>query len=175
MGIKQSEVTGQQMKEAIRINYGLFVFKQCIQRLKEKNNFIPYGDSRLTGVLGRAGVLGGNSKTMVIITGNLEKEYALETIQTCRFGEECSTLENKTSVQAVLATITDTIKSLDKQIAMYQRRIQQEEQQDALFNPMRTQHMTWAERFEAMSNIASTERQMLETAMKKRRELLAFG
>uniref|UniRef100_A0A7S2TR96 Kinesin motor domain-containing protein n=1 Tax=Lotharella oceanica TaxID=641309 RepID=A0A7S2TR96_9EUKA len=122
--VKDSKVTGEQLKEAVFINLGLLALKKCINALQNRQAFIPYGDSMLTKLL--SGALGGNSKTGAIICASKEPVNSLMTMQTLRFGEKCRQIENK-SVQArgialgVLEAINKEIKEMEALIKTKER------------------------------------------------------
>mmetsp|Transcript_12290 Transcript_12290/g.22091 ORF Transcript_12290/g.22091 Transcript_12290/m.22091 type:complete len:650 (-) Transcript_12290:94-2043(-) len=82
----------ERLVEATNINQGLFALKKCIDALNSRAPYVPYQDSKLTQLL--SGALGGDSRTVVVITGRLEIANALETVQALRFGERCATVEN---------------------------------------------------------------------------------
>jgi hypothetical protein len=85
--VKKSKVSGEQMKEAIYINQGLFALGKCVDALNDSASFVPYQNSKLTMLLSEA--LGGDSKTTVLVTAGLEDTHGVETLQAMRFGERC--------------------------------------------------------------------------------------
>jgi hypothetical protein len=116
----------RRLQEAQHINQGLFALKKCIDALNQQQQapagrkvFVPYSDSRLTQLL--AAGLGGNSKTMVIVCGSLEKQNAGETLQALRFGERCRQVQNTASgsaagLVAALAVLAVKIEQCEAQI-----------------------------------------------------------
>lgn len=85
------------LQETTKINRGLFSLKQCIDALNDQAAavvegrappYIPYQDSKLTMLLSSA--LGGNSKTLVIVTASLDPNAAVETVQVCWRPGVCS-------------------------------------------------------------------------------------
>ncbi len=64
--IKKSVVDGAQLKEAQHINKSLSALGDVMEALDKKASHVPYRNSRLTYLLQDS--LGGNSKTMMIVT-----------------------------------------------------------------------------------------------------------
>lgn len=64
--VKKSEVEGDHMKEAGHINKSLSALGNVMEALDRKASHIPYRDSKLTYLLQDS--LGGNSRTMMIVT-----------------------------------------------------------------------------------------------------------
>ena len=69
--VKKTHASGQTLKEAKQINKSLMVLGLVINSLVENKKHIPYRDSKLTRLLSDA--LGGNSKTMLIVTASPSK------------------------------------------------------------------------------------------------------
>jgi hypothetical protein len=95
---KRTEAVGKCMKEGIQINPGLFNLGQVIkaladeQRIKNgtnKQQHIPYRNSKLTYILMDA--LGGNSQTVILacVSLSLENEAETETTLKVRFARCC--------------------------------------------------------------------------------------
>lgn len=77
--------------------------------------------------------LGGNSKTSIIICGNMDSAHASETVATLRFGERCAMIENTarnnaTMLAAVLADIDAQIAALEAAILQKERWVETREQ-----------------------------------------------
>ncbi len=64
--VSKTGAEGKVLEEAKKINLSLTNLGKVIKHLAEKNNHIPYRDSKLTRVLKDS--LGGNSKTTLIVT-----------------------------------------------------------------------------------------------------------
>lgn len=125
---------GTHMREAVYINLGLLALKKCIESLNLRAPYVPYQDSKLTMLLSEG--LGGNSKTSVIICGNMDPKEVTETVATLRFGEKCAQVEtaaarNQASMLAsVLAKIDSDIANLEKEIKLKERWEMREEKRN---------------------------------------------
>lgn len=112
----------KKLQETVNINLGLFALKRCISALAKRQDFaregsektisVPYRDSKLTQLL--AAALGGSAKTLIIVCAALEQVHVAETVQTLRFGEQCSTVQS--GVAAEGAVLTAAITAIDSQI-----------------------------------------------------------
>ena len=116
----------QLLTEAVNINAGLLSLKRCIDALHEGQKarelgklppHVPYQDSKLTMLLSPA--LGGDCKTVVLVTAAQEHAHAVETVQSLRFGERCSSLETRARVgsnalAAMIASLNEQIKALEE-------------------------------------------------------------
>ena len=124
--------------EAVYINLGLATLRRCIEALNERQRqeqeappdavvphvYVPYQDTKLTMLLSAS--LGGNSKTVLIVTGSKETKHALETVQSLRFGEQCSSVSNTAIVSTAsllkaVAEIEAAIAACEKEIALHER------------------------------------------------------
>jgi len=120
-GFQKSE----RMREAVHINLGLLALKRVIENLNNRSAFVPYTESKLTMLLSEG--LGGNSKTSIIICGNMDTSHASETVQTLRFGERCALVENEVErdnaslLASVLADLDAKIASLEATIVVKER------------------------------------------------------
>ncbi len=115
---------GERMKEAVNINLGLLALKKVIKALNEKSCHVPYQDSKLTMLLSQG--LGGDCKTSVIVCSAMDPKHASETVQTLRFGENCSLLENEAGDNAnmlasVLAALDEEIQQCEAEIEAKER------------------------------------------------------
>ncbi|GAB5361573.1 hypothetical protein AAMO2058_000724500 [Amorphochlora amoebiformis] len=111
--VNLSKVEGERLKEAVHINLGLLALKKCIDALKRKEKFVPFGDSMLTKLLSSA--LGGNSKTGVIVCASKEPVNSAMTMQSLRFGEKCRSIQSTASQARAIAL--SVLEELNKQIA----------------------------------------------------------
>ena len=114
---------GDRMREAIYINQGLLSLKQCIEALNRGDNYVPYQDSKLTMLLSPA--LGGNSKTSVITCASMARSNAAETLQTLRFAEKCSRVQNEASQK--LSGVAAIIDAIDEEMAQIEELIRGKE------------------------------------------------
>jgi kinesin family protein 5 len=114
---------GDRMREAIYINQGLLSLKQCIEALNRGDSYVPYQDSKLTMLLSPA--LGGNSKTSVITCASMARSNAAETLQTLRFAEKCSRVQNEASQK--LSGVAAIIDAIDEEMAQIEELIRGKE------------------------------------------------
>ncbi|OMJ65627.1 hypothetical protein SteCoe_37881 [Stentor coeruleus] len=88
---------GKRLDEAKNINKSLSTLGLVIFSLTDgKSTHVPYRDSKLTRVLQDS--LGGNSKTMLIITCSPASYNEAETVSTLRFGIRAKAVKNKPKV-----------------------------------------------------------------------------
>ena len=109
--VKKTHATGQTLKEAKQINKSLMVLGLVINSLVENKKHIPYRDSKLTRLLSDA--LGGNSKTMLIVTASPSKYNQDESLSTLRFGNRAKSIKNEAKVNQELS-VAEYKKLLDK-------------------------------------------------------------
>ncbi|KAL9855828.1 Kinesin-like protein KIN-14H [Arabidopsis thaliana] len=121
--IDKSEVTGDRLKEAQHINKSLSALGDVIASLSQKNNHIPYRNSKLTQLLQDA--LGnqqyssvtesrGQAKTLMFIHISPELEDLGETLSTLKFAERVATVDLGA---ARVNKDTSEVKELKEQIA----------------------------------------------------------
>ena len=95
--VSKTGAEGLRLKELKNINKSLNALTSVINSLTDsKSTHIPYRDSKLTKLLQNS--IGGNSKTLMIITcsGLLKNES--ETITTLRFGSVAKCIKNKPKI-----------------------------------------------------------------------------
>jgi hypothetical protein len=127
----------KKLQETVNINLGLFALKRCISALvrrqlaaregntqEENRVVVPYRDSKLTQLL--AGSLGGAAKTLIIVCAAMESQHIAETVQTLRFGEQCSTVQSGAGA-ADQSVLTSAIAAIDAQIEECKRLIKRDE------------------------------------------------
>lgn len=88
--VDKTGATGERMKEGISINLSLSSLGNCIAALAQQssgnhNVKVPYRDSILTKLLMNA--LGGNSKTVMIVTISPSDNNYDETLSSLRYGK----------------------------------------------------------------------------------------
>merc|ERR1711871_290970 len=71
--------------------------------------------------------MGGNSKTVVVVTARTGSAHATETLQSLRFGEQCGGVHLSGGRQPNTALMGSLLRSLDKQIEELQKQIQLKE------------------------------------------------
>jgi len=115
--VRKSEVEGKAMKEAQHINKSLSALGNVMEALDQKSSHIPYRDSKLTYLLQNS--LGGNSRTMMIVTicpSNLsydESTFAL------KFATRVRRINLGTAHKNISAkNLQETIKNLNSQISL---------------------------------------------------------
>lgn len=91
--VGKSEVVGSSLQEAQQINRSLSCLGNVINALTEKGrDHIPYRDSKLTYLLQDS--LGGNSRTILIITASSHSSCYYETLNTLKFGKRAKDIKN---------------------------------------------------------------------------------
>ena len=90
--INKSEVQGLALSETKSINKSLSCLKNVIIALENKNDHIPYRESKLTRLL--QDQIGGNSKLIVISTINPYTESYHETLNTLKFSKSIKNIKN---------------------------------------------------------------------------------
>ena len=131
----EQNASRQKLQETVNINLGLFALKRCIAALIRRQQAaaeggdgkavaVPYRDSKLTQLLAEA--LGGNAKTLIIVCAALEPIHTAETIQTLRFGEQCSTVHSGAAAEQS-AVLSSAVAAIDAQIAETKELIKRDE------------------------------------------------
>eukprot|EP00808_Paulinella_micropora_P007515 g40283.t1 len=133
---KKTHSVGQTLEEAKHINKSLSALGGVINALTEGQQHVPYRDSKLTRLLTDA--LGGNSRTVLIVTCSpAESEYE-DTINALRFGVRAKKIKNKAKantefsvleykriiedLKAKIATMDKVIKYIQKENEMLKGR-----------------------------------------------------
>eukprot|EP00927_Polykrikos_kofoidii_P074444 TRINITY_DN70435_c0_g1_i1.p1 TRINITY_DN70435_c0_g1~~TRINITY_DN70435_c0_g1_i1.p1 ORF type:complete len:675 (-),score=133.93 TRINITY_DN70435_c0_g1_i1:277-2301(-) len=124
----------RRLTETNHINQGLLSLKRCIRALDERQRRgedgrklpIPFRDSRLTSILEPA--LGGLARTAVIVCCSPESQHAEETVQTLRFGEQCSQIEHVDKAKAdPSSAIAKALRQIDDEVAEVEHLIREKE------------------------------------------------
>ncbi|RZC22938.1 Kinesin-like protein KIN-14I isoform B [Glycine soja] len=89
--VDKSEATGDRLKEAQHINKSLSALGDVIASLAQKNQHVPYRNSKLTQLLQDS--LGGQAKTLMFVHISPEVDAVGETISTLKFAERVATVE----------------------------------------------------------------------------------
>ncbi|OHS93659.1 Kinesin-like protein KIF3A [Tritrichomonas foetus] len=89
---------GEALKEGSSINYALLILGNCISALTSKKpmTVIPYRESPLTKLLKDS--LGGNAKTLMIVTLSPSSFNAYETLNTLRYAQKAKMIRNNAVV-----------------------------------------------------------------------------
>ena len=127
--ISKTNATGTTLDEAKGINKSLTTLGMVINALTEntsnkKQQHIPYRDSKLTRLLCES--LGGNSKTVLIITLSPSSFNDLESLSSLRFGYRAKKIKNKAKInkETSLQELKLEIDKLNIQMLKYQWRLE---------------------------------------------------
>jgi kinesin family protein 5 len=124
----------RRIAETNYINQGLLSLKQCIQALGERQRcsagrpvpVVPFRDSGLTAVLEPA--LGGLARTTIIVCCSPESASAEETVQSLRFGETCSHIQQvQRNTSDPSSAIKKALQQIDEKVAEVERQIREKE------------------------------------------------
>lgn len=108
----KSGVEGRALQEANKINSSLTSLGKVIKALADsRQRFVPYRESKLTRILQES--LGGNSKTILIVTCSPFFGNLAETLSTMRFGVSTRKIRNRPIINRQL-TLTELQALLDK-------------------------------------------------------------
>lgn len=115
---RKTEASGQRFQEAKFINKSLSALSKVIGTLAVRyeqqsaitanstlggeSAHIPYRDSKLTRLLQNS--LGGNSKTIIILTVSRNKDHIPETISTLKFGERARLIKITPQINSLAST-----------------------------------------------------------------------
>jgi len=116
--VRKSNVDGQALKEAGYINKSLSALGNVMEALDRKSSHVPYRDSKLTYLLQDS--LGGNSRTMMIVTvtptdmATDESSHALQFATRVRRIQIGAAQRNVTSknLEETVKTLTQELKTL---------------------------------------------------------------
>jgi kinesin family protein C2/C3 len=89
--IEKSEVSGQQLKEAVAINKSLSALGDVISALQRRTPHIPFRNSKLTQVLQDS--LCGSSKVLLVCNLSPEAASASESISSLNFASRAAQVE----------------------------------------------------------------------------------
>lgn len=118
----QTENRGLRLREGAKINQSLLALANCINALGDKNRkgtFVPYRDSKLTRMLKDS--LGGNCKTVMIVTISPASSQFEETLNTLKYANRAKDIktkpiENKKLVQFHISEYKNIITDLRGEI-----------------------------------------------------------
>lgn len=129
--ISKTGAQGQVLEEAKNINKSLTTLGKVIVALTDKKvTHIPYRESKLTRILSES--LGGNSKTLLIITCSPHPFNDAETLSTLRFGARARNIKNAPKVnkeytvpelKRLLEKAEEKIEALKKHIKILEKQI----------------------------------------------------
>jgi kinesin family protein 5 len=89
--VKKTAATGKNLEEAKKINQSLSALGNCIMALTTKKH-VPYRDSKLTYILKNS--LGGNAKTILLVTCSPHIFNGEETMSSLRFAQRAKMIKN---------------------------------------------------------------------------------
>jgi hypothetical protein len=126
-GHQVAQFSQERIKEFTSINKSLSALGNCISALMQKSTrgHIPYRDSKLTRLLQDS--LGGNTRTLFIVTLSPSSEYVDETVSTLQFADRAMKVrvqatvnkeENTMSKKMLIDKYNGDIAKLKKVIAM---------------------------------------------------------
>lgn len=134
-GSEQAENTGEEWdrrQEAKLINVSLSFLSSVVQSLSQNEKYINYRHCTLTRVVEQA--LGGNSRTMLIVTGSPMESSVKMTINTLRFAAAASTVQIKASknqqqtrkqLEALIRESEQKLKDKDEQLQELKRALEE--------------------------------------------------
>ena len=119
---KKTGATGNTLKEGISINKGLLSLGNVISALtdeKNKSQFVPYRDSKLTRILQDS--LGGNSRTSMIACVSPAEFNFDESLNTLKYASRARNIKNKPVVNrdpnsALIAQLRQQLYDLQKDL-----------------------------------------------------------
>ena len=121
--LKSSKSEGSMVKETGNINRSLFMLGKVIAMLSdgEKNNHIPYRDSKLTKLLMDS--LGGSSLALMIACCSPSSNHMEETLSTLHYATRARNIINRPSVmqdptQALISNLRHEVELLKKENAV---------------------------------------------------------
>lgn len=117
-----TENRGMRLREGAKINQSLLALANCINALGDTNrkgSFVPYRDSKLTRMLKDS--LGGNCKTVMIVTISPSASQFEETINTLKYANRAKNIktkpiENKKLVELHIAEYKNVIAELRSEV-----------------------------------------------------------
>eukprot|EP00959_Pyramimonas_sp_CCMP1952_P342174 7168568-Pyramimonas_sp.AAC.1 len=101
-----SQAEGDRLKEAQYINKSLSALGDVISALQNKNQHIPYRNSKLTQVLQDS--IGGEAKIVMLLHVSPEMPSQQETLSTLNFGVRAAAVERAAPVRMSLAQPLNT-------------------------------------------------------------------
>jgi len=112
--VRKSEVEGQALKEAQHINKSLSALGNVMEALDRKASHVPYRDSKLTHLLTNS--LGGNSRTMMIMTACPHNESYDETTFALKFATRVRRINLGSAQRNILSkNLEETVKQLNQE------------------------------------------------------------
>jgi len=118
-GCIKSNVSGQQLKELQHINKSLSALGDVMEALDKKASYVPYRNSKLTRLL--EDCIGGNSRTLMMVTVNPGRDSNQETLCTLQFATRARRIQRQIAQANVTSkTYEERIESLKNEIKRVQ-------------------------------------------------------
>jgi kinesin family protein C2/C3 len=150
--VAKSEVAGQELKEAGHINKSLSALGNVMEALDRKSSHIPYRDSKLTYLLQDS--LGGNSRTMMVVTVCPNSSSIDETICALQFAQRVRRIHLGSAQKNVQnKNLEEIIKNMTAEMKLLTKAKEISEEQ---LHEMRRDHTRIQERLR--SNAANSEK-----------------
>ncbi len=147
--VNLSGVTGQEMKEMIKINLSLGCLRRVLKRIYEvqtspnkKNMHIPFFESKLTHILKEC--LGGNSMTYMIANISSSFEYRADTISTLGYANVASKIVNTATV--IERDPQNAILTLRKEIELLREKVRKNTANAELAAELRSMELLYADK-----------------------------
>lgn len=120
---ENNKIEPERIKESKSINKSLFFLTQIInyKSTMKNDNFVPYRNSPLTKILKSS--IGGNAKTAIILCVNPANNNIEQTINTLKFGNLASRIEN--TVQRNTMEVNQQDLTYKNALKCYQTRLQE--------------------------------------------------
>ena len=126
--VRKSEVEGQALKEAQHINKSLSALGNVMEALDRKSSHVPYRDSKLTHLLQNA--LGGNSRTMMVVTVCPHNNAYDETAFTLKFATRVRRINLGSAQKNVMAkNLEESVKTLTSELSAISKAKERSESQ----------------------------------------------
>ena len=118
--VRNSGVSGKELKEAQYINKSLSALSDVMEALDRKATHVPYRNSKLTHLLQDS--LGGNSKTMMVVTVSPGSESYQETQYALQFSSRVRNINlGKAQRNVASKNLEEKIKSLTQEMKALQK------------------------------------------------------
>jgi len=134
--VRNSGVSGKELKEAQYINKSLSALSDVMEALDRKATHVPYRNSKLTHLLQDS--LGGNSKTMMVVTVSPGSESYQETQYALQFSSRVRNINlGKAQRNVASKNLEEKIKSLTQEMKSLQKA---KEASEAMLQSLRKEH-----------------------------------
>lgn len=127
--VGKSQVVGIKLAEAQMINKSLLALKCVVASLtNQARTHTPYRDSKLTYLLQDS--LGGNSRTVLLVTASTDSGSITETVNTMRFATQSKFIRNRPTLNILenKNQTDDTIRALQARLEEMTRKFEESKQ-----------------------------------------------